>query len=93
LVAQLYSPPIGGNTNNPPSEEASSSAHIYMFNVIDLSTRTMTYDTPPTKPHKEKVANGTTTDPLSTIVTHPSRPLQIEKPNFESILRPAKRTI
>ena len=82
MVAQVYSPPIGGNTNNPPSEEASSSAHIYMFNVIYLSTHTMTYDTPLAKPHKEKVGNGTTTDPLSTVIIHPYRPLQIEKPNF-----------
>jgi hypothetical protein len=45
LVAQAPAPPTGGNPNHPPSEEASSSAHIYMFNGIYLTTRTMTYDT------------------------------------------------
>jgi hypothetical protein len=45
MVAQALAPLIGGNPNHPPSEEASSSVHIYMFNGIDLTTRTMTYDT------------------------------------------------
>jgi hypothetical protein len=63
-----------------------------MFNGIDLTTRTTTYDTP-AKPDKEKVANGTTSDPPSTTVTPQSGPLQIEKPTFDSILRPPKSTI
>jgi hypothetical protein len=50
-----------------------------MFNGIYFTTRTTTYDTPPDKPNKEKVTNGTRTDPLSTVITPPSRPLQIEK--------------
>jgi hypothetical protein len=93
LVAQNPAPPTGGNPNHPPNEEASSSAHIYMFNGIDLTTRTMTYDTPPGKPDKEKVTTGTTPDPPSTTVTPPSGPLQIEKPSFDSILHPPKSTI
>jgi hypothetical protein len=93
LVAQAPAPPTGGNPNHPPNEEASSSAHIYMFNGIDLTTRTMTYDTPPGKPDKEKVTTSTTPDPPPTTVTPPSGPLQIEKPNFDSILRPPKSTI
>jgi hypothetical protein len=83
----------GGNPGHPPNEDASSSAHIYMFNGVYLTTRTMTYDTPPGKPGKESVTNGTVTDPPSTSVTPPSGPLQIEKPNFDSILHPPKSTI
>jgi hypothetical protein len=92
MVAQAPTPLASGNPNHPPSEEASSSAHIYMFNGIDLTTHTATYDTP-TKPNKEKVANDTTLDPPSTTVTPQSGPLQIEKPTFDSILCPPKRTI
>jgi hypothetical protein len=69
LVAQNPAPPQGGNPGHPPNEDASSSAHIYMFNGVYLTTRTMTYDTPPGKPGKENVTNGTVTDPPSTSVT------------------------
>jgi hypothetical protein len=44
MVAQTPSP--GGSSSHPPNDEASSSAHIYMFNGIDLTTRSTTYDTP-----------------------------------------------
>jgi hypothetical protein len=64
-----------------------------MFNGIDLTTRTTTYDTSPAKPDKEKVINGTASDPPSTTVTPPYGPLQIEKPTFDSILCPAKSII
>jgi len=64
-----------------------------MFNGIDLTTRTTTYDTPPGKTDKENVTTSITLDPPPTIVNPPSWALQIEKPNFESILRPPKRTI
>jgi hypothetical protein len=60
MVAQT--PPTGGSSSHPPNDEASTSAHIYMFNGIDLTTRTMTYDTP-AKPDKEKVTNGSLPDP------------------------------
>jgi len=94
MVAQAPAPLAGGNPNHPPSEEASSSAHIYIFNGIDLTTHTTTYDTP-TKPDKEKVTNGIVSDldPPSTTITRQSMPLQIEKPTFDSILRPPKRNI
>jgi hypothetical protein len=92
MVAQAPAPLEGGNPNHPPSDEASSSAHIYMFNGIDLPTHTTTYDMP-TKPNKEKVTNSTTSDPPSAIFTPQSRPLQIEKHTFDSILRPPKSTI
>jgi hypothetical protein len=90
LVAQNPTPSIGGNPNHPPSKEASSSAHIYMFNGIDLTTHTTMYNTPPGKPDKEKVTTATTPDPSSTTINPPSRPLQIEKPSFDSILRPPR---
>jgi hypothetical protein len=93
LVAQNPTPPTGSNPSHPPNEEASSSAHIYMFNGVDLTTHTMTYDTPPGKPGKENVTIGTAPDPPSTSVTPPSGPLQIEKPSFDSILCPPKSTI
>ena len=57
----------------------------------------MTYDTP-IKPNKPKTTNGSLPDPLPSSVSPPSasppsRPLQIEKPLFDSILHPPKRTI
>jgi hypothetical protein len=58
LVAQNPAPPTGSNPSHPPNEEASSSAHIYMFNGVYLTTHTMTYDTPPGKPGKENVTTG-----------------------------------
>jgi hypothetical protein len=92
MVSQALAPPAGGSSSHPPSDEASTSAHIYMFNGIDLTTRTTTYDTP-TKPDKEKVTNGTPPDPSPASVSPPSGSLQIEKPTFDSILRPPKSTI
>jgi hypothetical protein len=50
------------------------SAHIYMFNGIDLTTRTTTYDTL-AKPDKEKVTNGTPSDPSPTSVSTPYKSL------------------
>jgi hypothetical protein len=44
MVSQTPSP--GGSTSHPSHDEASMSAHIYMFKGIDLTTRSMTYDTP-----------------------------------------------
>jgi hypothetical protein len=93
LDAQNPAPPQGWNQGNPPSKDASSSAHIYMFNGVDLNTLTTTYDTPPGKPDKDNVTNGTAMDPPSTLVTPLSGPLQIKKPSFDSILCLPKRTI
>jgi hypothetical protein len=97
MVAQTPSP--GGSSSHPSHDEALTSAHIYMFNGIDLTTRSMTYDTP-VKPDKGKFTNsaGTLTDPSPSSVSPPSvspssGPLAIEKLAFESILRPLKRTI
>jgi hypothetical protein len=93
MVAQNIAPPQGGNPVHPPKDDASSSAHIYMFNGVDLTTMTTTYDTLPGKIGKHSVINGTMTDPPSTSITPPSKPLQIEKPNFDSISRPPKSII
>jgi hypothetical protein len=95
MVSQTPSP--GGSSNHPSNDEASTSAHIYMFNEIDLTTRSTTYDTP-AKPDKGKVTNGTLLDPSPSSVSPPSvsppsGSLQIEKPMFDSILCPPKSTI
>jgi hypothetical protein len=92
MVAQAPACPASGNPNNPTSEEASSSAHIYMFNGIDLTNRTTTYDTL-TKRDKEKVTNDTISNPPSTNVNPQYGTLHIEKPTFNSILHPPKRII
>jgi hypothetical protein len=63
-----------------------------MFNGIDLTTHTTTYDTP-AKPEKEKVTNGTTSNPPPPSVNPQSGSLKIEKPTFNSILCPPKSTI
>jgi hypothetical protein len=94
LVAQT--PTLGGSSNQP-HDEASTNAHIYMFNGVNLTTRSVTYDMP-VKPDKPKIANGSLSYPLPSFVnppsvSPPSGPLHIEKPSFESILRPPKRTI
>jgi hypothetical protein len=96
MVAQTPSP---GGSSSDPNDETSSSAHIYMFNGINLTTRSKTYDTPG-NPDKGKDTNGVdnSPDPSSSSVSlpsvnPPSRPLQIEKPTFDSILRPPKSTI
>jgi hypothetical protein len=94
LVAQTPTP---GGRSNQSHDETSTSAHIYMFNGVNLTTRFATYDTP-VKPDKSKIANGSSPDPLPSAVnppsvSPPSGPLQIEKPSFDSILRPPKSTI
>jgi hypothetical protein len=94
LVAQT---PTAGGSSNQSHDEASTSAHIYMFNGINLTTHTATYDTP-VKPDKLRTTNGSVPDPLPPSVSPPSTsppsgPLQIEKPSFDSILHPPKSTI
>jgi hypothetical protein len=94
LVAQTPTP--GGSSNQPP-DEALTSAYIYMFNGVNLTTRSTTYNMP-VKPDKPKTTNGSLPDPLPSAVNPPSvippsEPLQIEKPSFESILCPPKSTI
>jgi hypothetical protein len=94
LVAQT--PTVGGSSNQS-HDEASIRAHIYMFNRINLTTRTAIYDMP-VKLDKSKTTNGSVPDPLPSFVSPPSasppsEPLQIEKPSFESILCPPKSTI
>jgi hypothetical protein len=95
MVAQSPSP--GGSSCHPSHDEASTSAHIYLFNGIDLTTHSMTYDTL-VKPDKRKVTNGSLLDPSPSSVSPPSvissfGSLHIEKPTFDSILHPPKRTI
>jgi hypothetical protein len=68
LVAQT---PIAGGRSNQPHDEASTSAHIYMFNGVNLTTHTATYDTP-VKPDKPKTTNGSVLDPLPSSVSPPS---------------------
>jgi hypothetical protein len=70
-----------------------------MFNGINLTTLSKTYDTPG-NPNEGKDINGIDIlpNPSSSsislpLVKPPSGPLQIEKPTFDSILRPPKRTI
>jgi hypothetical protein len=96
MVAQT--PSLGGRSSHS-NDEASSISHIYMFNGINLTTRSKTYDTLG-NPDKVKDTNGTDNLPYpsSSSVSLPSvnplsRPLQIEKPVFDSILRPPKITI
>jgi hypothetical protein len=96
MVSQTPSP---GGSSIHPHNEASTSAHIYMFNGINLTSLSMKYNTPG-NPDKGKVTNGTDTlpDPSLSFVNPPSvnpssGPLQIEKPMFDSILRPPKSTI
>jgi hypothetical protein len=91
--------PSPGGSSSHPYDEASTSAHIYMFNGINLNTHFKTYDTPG-NPEKGKDTNGTSTlpDPSPSSVSPPSvspssGPLQIEKLAFDSILRPPKSTI
>jgi hypothetical protein len=84
MVAQTPSP--GGSSSHPPHDEASTSAHIYLFNGIDLTTHSMTYDTP-VKPDKGKITNGSSQDPSPSFVSPPSvsppsGSLQIKKPTF-----------
>jgi hypothetical protein len=94
LVAQT---PTSGGSSNQPHDEASTSAHIYMFNRVNLKTHSATYDMP-VKPDKLKIANGPASDPLPSSANPPSvsppfGPLHIEKPSFDSILHPPKSTI
>jgi hypothetical protein len=96
MVAQTPSP--GGSSSHPP-DEASISAHIYMFNGINLKTLSKTYDTPG-NPDEGKDTNDidTLSDPSPFFVSPPSinppsGPLLIEKPTFDSILHPPKSTI
>jgi hypothetical protein len=96
MVVETPSP---GGSYSHVNDEASSSAHIYMFNGINLTTLSKTYDTL-ADPDKGKDTNGTGNLPnpsSSSIslpsVNPPSGPLQIEKPTFDSILHPPKSTI
>jgi hypothetical protein len=96
MVTQTPSP--GGSASHP-HDEASTSAHIYMFNGINLTTLSKTYDTPGNLDKgKYTTVTGTLLDLSPSFVSPPSvnppyGPLQIEKPMFNSILRPPKSTI
>jgi hypothetical protein len=65
LVTQTPTP---GGSSNQSHDEDLTSAHIYMFNGVNLTTRTMTYDTP-IKPDKSKPTNGSLLDPLPSCVS------------------------
>jgi hypothetical protein len=94
MVTQNPTPPHGGHTGHPPSGDASSSSHVYMFNETTyLMTREKTYDTPPRKTSSKSVANGDTND-MPSIYSNPSYgPIQIEKPTIDSLFFPPKSTI
>jgi hypothetical protein len=70
MVAQTPSP---GGISSHPHDEASKSSHIYMFNWINLTTLSKTYDTP-VKPDKGKITNDTNTlpDPSPSSASPPS---------------------
>jgi hypothetical protein len=70
MVAQTPSP---GSSSSHPHDEASTSANIYMFNGINLTTLSKTYDTPG-NPDKGKVTNGigTLLGPSPSSVSPPS---------------------
>jgi ribosomal protein L44E len=59
MVSQTPSP---GGSSSHPHDEASTSAHIYKFNGINLTTLSKTYNTPG-NPDKGKDTNGTSTLP------------------------------
>jgi hypothetical protein len=59
MVSQTPSP---RGSSSHPHDEASTSAHIYMFNGINLTTLSKTYDTPG-NPEDGKVTNGISTLP------------------------------
>jgi hypothetical protein len=95
MVAQT---PCFGGSSNHPHDEASTSAYIYMFNGINLTTLSKTYNTLG-NPDKGKDTNDTDTllYPSPSSISPPSvnplsGPLQIEKPTFGSILCPPKST-
>jgi hypothetical protein len=59
MVAQT--PSLGGSYDHP-HDDTSTSADIYMFNGINLTTRSKTFETS-CNPDKGKVTNGTGTLP------------------------------
>jgi hypothetical protein len=69
MVSQTPSP---GGSSSHPHDEALTSAHIYMFNRINLNTLSNTYETPG-NPDKGKDTNGTGTlpNPSSSSVSPP----------------------
>jgi hypothetical protein len=69
MVSQIPSP--GGSSSHPSHDEASTSSHIYLFNEIDLTTCSKTYDMP-AKHDKGKVTNDTLPDPSPSSVIPPS---------------------
>jgi hypothetical protein len=90
-------PSLGGSSSHHSHDESSKSYHIYLFNGIDLTARSTTYDIP-VKPDKGKVTNGSLPDPSPSSVSPPYfgplyGSLQIKKPMFNSILYPPKSTI
>jgi hypothetical protein len=96
MVAQTPSP---GGSSSHPHDEALTIAHIYMFNGINLTTLSKTYDTLGNL-DKGKVTNGIGTLPYPSpssvsppSINPPYGPLHIEKPMFESILCPPRSTI
>jgi hypothetical protein len=69
MVAQTPSP---RGSSSHPNDDALSSAHIYMFSGINLTTLSKTYNTPG-NPDKGKDINGIDTllDPSSSSVSLP----------------------
>jgi hypothetical protein len=61
LVSQT---PLPGGSSKQSHDEALTSAHIYMFNEVNITTRSATYDTP-VKPNKPKITNESFVGPVA----------------------------
>jgi hypothetical protein len=69
MVAQNHAPPQEGNAGHSHHWDAPSSVfEVYMFNMVNFTTRANTYDTPPGDEGKGKV------------VDQPSHPLLFHLP-------------
>jgi hypothetical protein len=60
LVAQNPDPPQEGNPGHSHHGDASTSTYeVYMFKIVNVTTRANTYDTPPGDETKEKAIDQT----------------------------------
>jgi hypothetical protein len=81
MVATNPSPPQGGMEGTPHHEGSSSNASMFMCDhTINLQTRAKNYDIP----------EPSHASPEATSSSHPSGPLQIEKPFLDAPLHPPK---
>jgi len=91
-LIQHNSPPHGENSTYTNYAETST-AHVLMCNgIIDLTTRSKTYDTIP-EPNTNGSAKGKSPMDETPFVPPPTGSLQIERLILDTILRPPKGTI